>query len=81
MSYPAAVLLLTHIDLPNRVLNLFLALQNLSGAQYLPSPNSREILLSDLLRFSTLLISDDINVNSAIPLLEQVIKCAANEDI
>jgi hypothetical protein len=63
------------------VLNLFLALQNLSAAQYLPSPNSREILLSDLLRFSTLLISNDINVDSAVPLLEQVIKCAADEDI
>jgi hypothetical protein len=63
------------------VFNLFLALQNLSAAQYLPSPNSREILLSDLLRFSTLFISDDINVNSAVPLLEQVIKRAADEDI
>lgn len=63
------------------MLILFLALQNLSAAQYLPSPNSREILLSDLLRFSTLLISDDININSAVPLLEQIIKCAADEDI
>jgi hypothetical protein len=30
------------------MLNLFLALQNLSAAQYLSSPTSREILLSDL---------------------------------
>jgi hypothetical protein len=63
------------------VLNLFLALQNLSAAQYLSSPTSREILLSDLLRFNTLLISDDIDVNTVVPLLQQVIRCAADEDI
>jgi hypothetical protein len=71
----------TRIDLRNRVLNLFLALQNLSAAQYLPSPTSREILLCDLLRFSTLLISDDINVNTVVPLFQQVIRYAADEDI
>lgn len=40
---------LTRIDRRNLVLNLFLALQNLSDAQYLPFPTSHEILLSDRL--------------------------------
>jgi hypothetical protein len=72
---------LTRIDLQSRVLNLFLALQNLSAAQYLPSPTNHKILLEDLLHFSTLLISGRIDVHSVLPLLEQVIRCAADEDI
>jgi len=63
------------------VLNLFLALQNLSAAQHLSSPNNREFLLSNLLRFNTLLISDDIDVNTVVPLLQQVIKRAPDKDI
>jgi hypothetical protein len=50
-------------------------------AQDLPSPNSREIILGDLSRFVTLAVSDDFDVNPVVPLLEQVIKRAADEDI
>ena len=49
--------------------------------QYLPSPTSHEILLNGFLRFSSLLISDNVNANSVLPLLEQVIQYAAYEDI
>jgi hypothetical protein len=72
---------LTHIDLRNLSLDLFLALQSLSAARRLPSPNGHEILLSDLLRLSTLLISDDVAVKSVIPLHEKVIDRAADKDI
>ena len=72
---------LMHIDLRNVSLDLFLALQSLSAARRLPSPNGHENLLSDLLRFSSLLNSDDVAVKSVIPLHEKVIVHAADEDI
>jgi hypothetical protein len=46
-------LFLTRVDLKNLSLDLFLALQSLSAVRHLPSPNGREVLLSDLLRFSS----------------------------
>ena len=72
---------LTRIDLRTLVLNLFLALQNLSAALYLPSLIGHKILRGDLLQFSTLLISDKVDVDSVLPLLEQVIQYAADDDI
>jgi len=67
--------------LRNIALNLFLALQNLSAARYLPSSNRRGILRGDLLRFGSLAISDEFDVNSVIPLLEKIIKRATDDDI
>jgi hypothetical protein len=62
-------------------LDPFLALQSLSAARCLPSPNGHEILLGDLLRFCALLISDVVAVKSAIPPHKKVINGAADEDV
>jgi hypothetical protein len=67
--------------LKNLALDLFLALQNLSAARYLPSSSSRGTFRGDLLRFGSLVVEDDVDVNSVIPLIERVIEHAANKDI
>ncbi|KAI9775541.1 MAG: hypothetical protein M1816_005896 [Peltula sp. TS41687] len=64
-------------DFDGRVLDLFLALQNLSAARYLSSPNGQGVLLRGL----ALLISDAVDVDSVAPLVEKVIRRAADEDI
>lgn len=72
---------LTCTGLKNLALDLFIALQNLSVARYLPSSSGRGILLGDLSKFVSLLSSDDVDVKSVIPLHEKVIVHAADEDI
>src|SRR6266536_2436457 len=67
--------------LKNLALDLFLALQNLPVIRYLPSPNGREILLGDLLRFSLLAVSDDFDVRLITPLLNAVSKNESDEEI
>jgi hypothetical protein len=67
--------------LRNLALDLFLALQSLPVARYLPSPNSREIILGDLSRFVSLAVSDDFDVKPVVPLLELVIKRAPDKDV
>jgi hypothetical protein len=79
--FPALRLFLTCTELRNITLDLFFALQNLSAARYLPSSESRGILRGNLLQFGSLAISDDFDVNSAVPLLEQVIKRTTDNDI
>ena len=81
MLQPAAMPFITRIDLRNLVLDLFLTLQNLSAARYLASPTGLEVVLRDLSRFVSLVVSDKFDVTSIVPLLEEVIKCAADEDI
>jgi hypothetical protein len=63
------------------VLDLILALQSLPAARLLPSNNRGGTLLGDLSRFNEGVDSDDFNIKSIVPLLEQVIKRAADEDI
>jgi Fungal protein kinase len=72
---------LTYIGLKNLVLDLILALQNLPAARLLPSPNGRGILLSDLLRFASLVVSDDFDIKLVIPLLNKVVDEAPDADI
>jgi hypothetical protein len=81
MLQPAAMLFLTCIGLKNLALDLFLTLQNLSAARYLPSSNGRGIRRGDLLRFGSLVLSNHFDVNPVVSLIEQVIKRAADEDI
>ncbi|KAI9780023.1 MAG: hypothetical protein M1816_003194 [Peltula sp. TS41687] len=65
------------------MLDLFISLEDLPATRYLPSPNGHEVLLRGrgLLRFGARLISDGVDVESVVPLVEKVIKCAADEDI
>jgi hypothetical protein len=63
------------------VLDLILALQTLPTARLLPSPNNRRTLFGDLSRFNAVDDSDNFDIKSVVPLLEQVIKRAADEDI
>ncbi|KAI9777129.1 MAG: hypothetical protein M1839_009085 [Geoglossum umbratile] len=73
--------LLMYIDLKNLVLDLVLALQNLPAARLLPSPNGRGILLGDLSRFISLVVSNDLDIKSVIPLLNKVVDKAPDADI
>ena len=75
------MLFLTCTGLKNLALDLFIALQNLSVARYLPSSSGRGILLGDLSRFVSLLSSDDVDVYCVIPLIKRVIERASDEDV
>ena len=77
----AMALFLTYIGLKNLVLDLILALQTLPTARLLPSPNNRGTLFGDLSRFNAVVDSDDFDIKSVVPLLEQVIKRAPDKDI
>ncbi|KAI9782275.1 MAG: hypothetical protein M1816_001937 [Peltula sp. TS41687] len=83
--FPEALRHFSPEDFGDRMLDLFLALENLPATRYLPSPNGHEILLRGrsrgLLRFGAPLISDGVDVDSVAQLVEKVIKCAADEDI
>jgi hypothetical protein len=68
----AMALFLTYIGLKNLVLDLILALQTLPTARLLPSPNNRGIFFGDLSRFYAVVDSDDFDIKSVVPLLEQV---------
>ncbi|KAI9766363.1 MAG: hypothetical protein M1840_006627 [Geoglossum simile] len=68
-------------DLKNLVIDLILALQNLPAAHLLPSPNGRGVLRDDLLRFFSLVVSNDFNIRSVISLLNKVIDKAPDADI
>ena len=72
---------LMYIGLKNLVLDLALALQNLPAARLLPSPNGYRILLGDLSRFISLVVSNDFNIKSVIPLLNKVVNKAPDADI
>ena len=63
------------------MIDLILALQNLPVARLLPSPNGRGILLGDLSRFVSLVVSDNFDLKSVIPLLNKVVNKAPDEDI
>jgi len=65
----------------NLVLDLILALQNLPAARLFPSPNGRGILLSDLLRLTSLVISDDFDVKFVTRLLRDVVNNEADTQI
>ncbi|KAI9767834.1 MAG: hypothetical protein M1839_004335 [Geoglossum umbratile] len=67
--------------LKNLVIDLILALQNLPAAHLLPSPNGRGVLRDDLLRFFSLVVSNDFNIRSVISLLNKVIDKAPDADI
>ena len=71
---------LTYIGLKNLVLDLVLELQNLPAARVLP-PNGRGILLGNLSRFISLVVSNDFDVKSVIPLLNKVVSKAPDADI
>jgi hypothetical protein len=73
--------LLMYIGLKNLVLDLVLALQNLPAARLLPSPNGRGILLGDLSRFISLVVSNELDIKSVIPLLNKVVDKAPDADI
>jgi hypothetical protein len=77
----AMAFFLTYIGLKNLVLDLILALQTLPTARLLPSPNNRGTLVGDLSRFNAAVDSDDFDIKSVVPLLEQVIKRAPDKDI
>lgn len=63
------------------MLDLILALQNLPAARLLPSPNGREILLSDLLRLVSLVVSAEFDITSVAHLLELVVRHASDEKL
>jgi len=63
------------------VIDLILALQNLPAAHLPPSPNGRGVLRDDLLRFFSLVVSNDFNIRSVISLLNKVIDKAPDADI
>ncbi|KAI9777385.1 MAG: hypothetical protein M1839_008898 [Geoglossum umbratile] len=67
--------------LKNLVLDLIWALQSLSAARSLPSPNGRGTLRTDLLRFTPVVDSGDFDIGSVIPLLNKVIDKAPDADI
>ncbi len=67
--------------LKNLAFNLFPALQNLPVARHLPSPNRRGTLFGDLGRFSSVVDSDDLDVRSIIPILDEIDKEASDEAI
>ena len=70
-----------YIGFKNLVLDLILALQNLPAARLLPSPNGRGILRGDLLRFISLVVSNDFDTKSVTPLLNKIIDKAPDADI
>jgi hypothetical protein len=72
---------LTYAALKNLALDLFLALQNLPVARYFPSPNGRGIILGDLSRFVSLVLSNDFDAKSIIPILDRIDKKASDETI
>src|SRR5437762_3801707 len=78
---PDVRLCLTYIGLKNLVLDLVLELQNLPAPRVLPSPNGRGILLGNLSRFISLVVSNDFDVKSVIPLLNKVVSKAPDADI
>jgi hypothetical protein len=59
---------------------LFLALQNLPLARYFLSPNGRGVLLGDLSRLVPLVLSDDFDAKSIIPILDKIGKKASDDD-
>jgi hypothetical protein len=77
----AMALFLTYISLKNLVLDLILALQTLSTVRLLPSLNNRGTLFGDLSRFNAVVDSDNFDIKSVVPLLEQVIKRTPDKDI
>ena len=81
LSRPAASLFLTYTSLKNLALDLFLALQNLSVTRYLSSSSGRGIIRGNLLRFGSLVISDDFAVKSIIPLIHTVVENEFDEKI
>jgi hypothetical protein len=70
-----------YIGLKNLVLDLVLALQNLPAARLLPSPNGRGILLGDLSRFISLVVPNNFDIKSVIPLLNKVVDKAPDAEI
>jgi hypothetical protein len=67
-----------YTDTKSLTLDLTLALQSLSAARALRSQNGRRTLDSDLATFYSQLVQSDVNVESIIPLLEQVTKLASD---
>ncbi|KAH0562893.1 hypothetical protein GP486_002515 [Trichoglossum hirsutum] len=68
-------------DLKNVVLDLILALQTLLVARQLFSPNGRGILLGDLSRLVSLVVSNDFDFKPVIPLLNKVVDKAPDVEI
>jgi hypothetical protein len=67
--------------LKNLALDLFLALQNLPVARYLPSPNRRGTLFGDLARFASVVDSDDFDARSIVSILIRVDEKASDAAI
>ncbi|KFX97425.1 hypothetical protein O988_04871 [Pseudogymnoascus sp. VKM F-3808] len=65
----------------NLVLDLILALQSQPAAHVLLSRKSRSTLLGDLSAYVTLIDSNNFDIKSAIPLVEQVINNAPDLEI
>jgi hypothetical protein len=70
---------LTCTGLKNLALDLFLALQNLPVSRFFPSSNGRGTLRDDLFRLGSLVVSDDVDINSIVPLIQKVIEHASDE--
>jgi Fungal protein kinase len=66
-------------DLKNPTLDLILALQNLPASRLLPSSTGRGTLFGDLSRFSSMIDSEQFNVERVIPLLKGVINNKSDE--
>jgi hypothetical protein len=64
---------LTCTGFKNLALDLFLALQNLSVARFFPSSNNRGTLRDDLFQLNSLVLSNNVNVNSVVSFIEKII--------
>jgi hypothetical protein len=67
--------------LKNLAFKLFPALQNLSVARHVPSPNHRGTLFGDLGRFSSVVNLDHFDAKSIIPILDRIDKKASDKTI
>ena len=71
MHWAGAMCFLTYIGLKNLVPDPMLALQNLPAVRLLPSPVEFSYI-SDLLRFTSFVVTDDFDIKLVIPLLNSI---------
>ena len=80
-NVPVISFYLTLIELKDILLDLILALQSLPTFYLLLSNSSNKILLSNLLRLNSVIISNNFNIKWFLPLLNMIFYIQPNEVI
>jgi len=81
VNVPVTSFHLTLTELKDILLDLILALQSLPASRLLPSNSGNKILLSDLLRLNSAVISDDFDIERFLPLLNAIFRIQPDEVI